>query len=328
MTLGQIRLRIRQLQVARGTTTDVLDGFISSRYQRILDRLPWRRLDTESILQVPDSYSTGTVAATRGSATITGTGTVWTTAMNGLVIRLNTSNDETASSGEEYYQVTDVDGDSITLDRPYENDTVTAAGYRIDQNFFLLPSSLRIMQLIRPLHDRATPLEIISPAELSRIAPHRTEYGTPRWAAFSWDSQNDPPTPQVELYPIPSSPNSAGITLSFGVQYTYDPTPLTDTAGVTDTATSLLPWTRPDAIVAGVANDLAMDKAASGDQSMIAVAALYKTEYNERVAELLSLNAQTIAPERMRMGAQYLGTRPGRFVNRSIPTGTDPQDGF
>ena len=303
MTAGEIRLLIRKLKVGADVDLEVLSSFLSNRYARILDKLPWRRLDTETIIQSPASYAVGTVNVTQGSAVVTGVGTTFTVNMNGLVFRANTSADSNASSGAEYYQVAYVSATQLALDRPYENVTVAGAGYRIDQNFFLLPPSSRIVRGIRPLHDRTRVLKIITPAELSRIAPLRAAYGTPEYAAVSWDNQSDPPIQQIEFYPIPTSPDSGGITLAWAVEYTYDPALLSDGSS----SSTLLPWARPDALIAGVALDCALDK---GDQVR---AELYKAEWNERIAEMAGVDAESRPYQPLRLARQYQGNRPSRW---------------
>jgi len=69
-------------------------------------------------------YNTGTVAVTKGSATITGSSTVWTAQMNGLPFRV------IGNSAE--YIFTYISATSGTLDRIYEGTTASADTYQIE----------------------------------------------------------------------------------------------------------------------------------------------------------------------------------------------------
>lgn len=90
-----------------------------------------------------DKYTTGTVALTNGSATVTGTGTTFTKAMIG-----------------RYFQVTDDDGDklwyrvadrtsatALTLENVYEGETDATVNYQIAEAFNL-PEELQVL----PVH--------------------------------------------------------------------------------------------------------------------------------------------------------------------------------
>jgi hypothetical protein len=325
MNYGQIRLRLTK--AVPGVDLELIDGWMQDRYAQILDELPWKRLEGESVFQVPPSYAAGTVAAIQGNSAIVGTGTTWTTAMTGRAIKIN--------NGNEFYQFTCTDATHGTLDRPFEQATgaivtaavgaagtgyvsgdlfnitgggdgaaqgqviavgaggsvqsfqllsngstyavasgltttigsgsgltinVTAVGassgfsYRIDQNVFLLPASCRILRGIRcvNLGWKLDGDHFISAAEMKRMFRRLPTYGTPQYAACTWDAFTDPPLQQVELCPIPVSPDSNGQTPGFAVDYIYDPAAIDATA----TSTTLLPWVRPAALIEGVTADM------------------------------------------------------------------------
>lgn len=77
--------------------TDYSKGIINDSYTRTLPRLEdWSCLITESYVTTIAAYYTGTVAATVGSTSLTGTGTTWTTSMtsaNGYKIKIGGNRD-------------------------------------------------------------------------------------------------------------------------------------------------------------------------------------------------------------------------------------------
>jgi hypothetical protein len=367
VTYGQIRLRLAKANP--GVDLELIDGWIQDRYTEMLDALPWKRLEGEIVLQSPPSYQTGTLAAQQGSANITGSGTAWTAAMDGLTIRI--------ANASEYYMFTYVSATAGTLDRAYEQPTgaidtatpdaagagyavgdlftiaggspvlaqgqvvsvngsggvtafdiaaggsnysvasgvattastgvgsgltlnITAVGqssgfsYRIDQNIWQMPAGCRIVRGVRPLHDLDHPLKLVSPGELNRIDPQRATYGTPYYAAPTWDSSADPPSMQVELYPVPTSPDTAGATLSWVVDYICDPAAIDPT----QTSASLLPWTRPAALIAGVEAEISASK---GDT---AKATLKEARFQALLRQTMQINALQRGSSPMRLARE------------------------
>lgn len=287
MTYGQLRYRLSK--AAPGVDLELIDGWIQDRYTEILDRLPWRRMEGESVIQWPASYAVGTVTATQGSEGIVGDGTgTWTSDMDGLMIRI--------ANGAEYYVFTYVDATHATLDRPYEGVGGSGIGYRIDQCVFALPSSTRILKGIRSLGS-GPHIEVISQAELNRLAGNRSTYGDPAWAALSFDSYTDPPMQQLELYPVPNCPDSMGNVLSYAVTYVYD----ADALDPTQTGTSLLPWMRPAALVAGVTADIAAHK---DDANW---AQFHEARFEKLVKQMMMTNALQKGPQQIRIAREFRG---------------------
>lgn len=285
MTYGQLRLQITQENP--GIALEKVDGWIQDRYTEILDRIEWKRTEAESVIQVPASYQTGTVVATQGSTAIVGTGTTFTAAMTGSIIRL----DDTS----EFYQFTYVDATHATLDRGWEHPTTIASTFRIDRAVYLLPKDCRILKDCRGFHDWELPLERVTPGELNRRAGQRRTYGTPQMYAPSFDNFSDPPIMQVELYPIPDSPNTNSETLSYVVTYDFDSSLIAPSS----TGSSLLPWVRPAALKAGVKASKLLDmKDWNGAKKM-------QEEMDRLVAIMARVNASQIGPEPIRLAPQY-----------------------
>lgn len=285
MQYGALRLQI--VQENPGAAIEKIDGWIQDRYSEILDRIEWKRAEAESVLVSPVSYTTGTLVATLGSTTIVGTGTTFTAAMTGHMIRIDDQS--------EYYQITFVDPTHVTLDRGWEHPTTTASTYRIDQAIFLLPSDCRILKACRSLHDREPPIERVTPGELNRRAGQRRSYGSPTMYAPTWDNFADPPIMQVELYPIPDCPNSGGEILSFVIQYDFDSSAIAPA----QTSDSMLPWVRPAALKAGVKANALMDaKDWVGAQTM-------QKEMDRLVGIMARVNTAQIGPEQIRTAPEY-----------------------
>lgn len=366
---GQLRMAI--IKAHPGVDLDLIDFYISNRYADIiLNGLSWKRLETQSVIQVPPSYNVGSLTATQGSPNVVGLGTTWTSQMNGLLIRINNQT--------EYYQFTQASATTGTLDRPYEGSTLSiltssvgaggagylvgdqvwviggnnlaqiviqtvgsggavltysiertgngyavangvsttggtgtgftlniltvggSAGlpYRIDQNIFVLPSNCRVVRGVTPMHDRLSQLNRLSPNQLNYERPTRLVYGTPCNWVQTWDSQNDPPQMQLELDPIPASPDSQGALLSFVVDYIFDPAPINPA----NTSATLLPWQSPTALFEGVSADIQLHQ-----KENVAMSDAHEAKFNRAVKNMANVNAQLRGPTRIRIADEYLG---------------------
>lgn len=94
-------------------------------------------------------YTTGTVSATNGSTTLTGSGTTWTTPMIGRYIRITPSNTAASSGDGVWYQISNVSSTtSITLVKAYNGTTITGGSYVLGQ-VPLLPEPYQDM----PIYD-------------------------------------------------------------------------------------------------------------------------------------------------------------------------------
>ncbi len=370
---GQVRMRL--VQLLPGIGNELIDGWMMDVYTEILSLIPWKRQESESVIQAPVGYSAGSVSAAQGNPAITGAGTNWTSAMNGRMIRINQT--------QEYYQFAQESATTANLDRPFEQNTAgistsvihsagtgyaigdlfnvvggngTAQGviqnvdvtgavlqyqlntigagysvstnqatvtsgagsgftvditaitptgpfaYRIDQNVFLLPSNCRIVRQVRPLKSHLRPLKIVQPDELNRISPQRNEYGIPRWACPTFDNFSDPPIMQLELFPVPSVPDSSGDLLSWVVMFDFDADPLDPT----QTSASLLPWMRPDALIAGV------QAAAARGKDHVAFMD-HRAAMTSFVGQMLQNNSYQRGPQPIQLADHLKRQRPSKY---------------
>jgi len=231
LTFGEIRFQCQKR--FPGVDPDIVDSYINERYRRILRRGDWQRLRVQAVLQTVAPYETGTVAATEGSASISGTDTVWTDAMSGRAIRI--------AEGDEYYQFTYISPTSGTLDRVYEGEDATAATYSIWQNVYVLPADLHVLHSIRVLGSPRD-LDQISQEELDERAANRGTEGDPDCYALHMDDLSSPARAQIEVYPVPDS------VMGLPFWYTQDPTLFS----ASQTANFVAAWLNPDALYCGV----------------------------------------------------------------------------
>ena len=134
-----------------GVDNDLLlvGQWVSRRWQEVANSCTLRALRRIGELVVPAAYSTGTVAATRGSQEITGTGTAFTQNMVGRHIRV----------GQNWHEIVQVaSATSLLLMAEYAEDSISDASFNIIQRRNRLASDARKlgtfvhMRLRRPLH--------------------------------------------------------------------------------------------------------------------------------------------------------------------------------
>lgn len=276
MTYGEIRLRLRQRFAT--LALDVLDGFLVDRYQEILDALDWQRLSAERVIAIPAEYAAGTVAVTNASTAIAGTGTTWTAQMSGRRIRFGAE--------AAYYTFTFTGAATGTLDRPYEGETATGVGYRINQAVYTLDADVRMV-------DEIAGLERLGVGDLNDRYPTRDGHGEPYCWAPTFDDSSSPPKPQIEIFPVPTLAGSLRCEVTVEKELA---------AGATSAALAV--WVRPACLIAGVAADAQRD--------------LGKLQESDREQErFLGLLAQMIQAEALREGPQRLKMDRGSVPHRT-----------
>ena len=100
-------------------------------------QLDWRAIRTSSYITTVAEYTTGTVAVTNGSTTLTGTDTVWVTGMTDRKIKFD--------DDDEIYAFTYVSETSGTLGKNFLGTTATAATYTIFDDDYALASDFQRM---------------------------------------------------------------------------------------------------------------------------------------------------------------------------------------
>lgn len=151
----------------------------------------YRRLNE---LSTPAIYNTGTIAATRGSAIITGTGTTWTSAYNDWFFRTKTA----------WYRVLDASLTALTLESAYAEDDTTGASYVLVKHQHELPSDVHTFHNSLTHARTGQPVYSTSLEESMALYPGRffSQGGLPK---HFWEVEPSVSGQrQIEIYPYPS----------------------------------------------------------------------------------------------------------------------------
>lgn len=198
MTLATVRQRL--LDQGGGGTLDwnlavQADRVISDAYQSILRLRPWVVALKNTQVWVFGPYTTGTVSVTNGSATVTGSGTTWTSAMVGRYI----------SIGDTIPQriLTVPLATSLTIDVAWSGSALSAQTYSIVHLRVGMPSDFERVERL------ASDTLLLGRTNLTYIDsydPRRQSRGIPQ--AYVETGRRGSPTdylaPEIELWPVPS----------------------------------------------------------------------------------------------------------------------------
>ena len=144
------------------------------------ERVPWA--ERRAVLRTQQDYTTGTVAATQGSTTLTGTSTLWNTANNFSVNNVRAGGK--IKIGREVYEVSSIASDtSLTLATALVGTTASGLGYTYFEDEYALASDF-----LRPVDaryfDANRSIEIIGRADFRRFYPRNDVPGSPRIATL------------------------------------------------------------------------------------------------------------------------------------------------
>ena len=294
-------LRFRLLKAVPGSDPDLMDGWIQDRYQYILDRLSWNRIERSTAMQTFAPYQVGSVTLAQGTTAVSLQQTpalipvpivppvlpdppaVWVPGMTGCQIRFEGRN--------EYYEFTPTDGTDAVIDRPYEGPGGVGLAYILFASVYQLPADCREVRGVRLLECPRS-LERKSKQEVNFSTANRALTGKPLIYAPYMDYESAPPIMQVEVYPAPDA------VMSMVVDYTAEQL----LPGQSSTA--LLPWMRPSALYEGArASALEQEKDYGGA--------------DRAEAKFLALLEQMVAIENRNTPAQQMRAAP-RFVRHRI----------
>jgi hypothetical protein len=300
MTWGQIRFQL--LQSTPGLSLDLLDAWLNSRYEQVLESGDWTGIHARSILETTAAYQSATdsVTLTVGSTAVVGSGTAWTRA---------------ATQGFKFYRPGDTalytvtawtDATHFTLDRPYEGNGVDATGtvyagaeYVLMQNVYALPPDCRSVERIL---DPVTGYRLaqLTPGELDAAAGTRTLIDDPQSFAAIEDQPESigySPQHQVELYPPPR------LARGFTVEYVRAPYGFD---GTNQTA-SPLPFVSQSVLLFGVRADIATHL------GKLPQAAAYEAKFQEELLRLLRIeHTQRRAKPTLHMADRFTRHRMAR----------------
>lgn len=168
--------------------------WLNNAYRSIIDAKNWYGMLVRGQIAVPNVYSTGQATFTLGSPTVTGSGTAWDQTFVGRQIR---SGFQTG-----WYNISKVVGQTLTLDLPWGNPTVTNAGYQICQTWVTLGYNIKYV------------LDMVNQRQGWRLGVNVPQQALNEWDAWrtttGWTQilANRPPSasgqPMYELWPAPT----------------------------------------------------------------------------------------------------------------------------
>jgi len=162
------------LLYAPACPTALAREMVRQAYRSVIDAHYWSELRQDDEIYVKATYNTGTVDLTNGSATVTGSGTNWTSDPH-LYQQF------AVGTRTPWYTIIAVnDVDDITLDRPYTGADVSGGLYTIGSWYLEFPTDLSVIEEVR---DKDNNWKITShyynQQYLDRIDSSRQSSGTP-----------------------------------------------------------------------------------------------------------------------------------------------------
>lgn len=176
-------------------------------------KFPWA--ERAGKLLVRDQYTTGTVTITRGSTTLTGSSTVWTTTDDFGIANARANGKIRIAGNLTPYTVSSVGGaGTITLTSMFTEDDVTDGTYVYYEDEFDLASDFLRPVDIQRFSDQV-PIELIGRTEFRRRYPTNSVPGRPQVATLIdyAPSGNTTPIRRVRFHPPPST--------AMTIPYTY-----------------------------------------------------------------------------------------------------------
>ena len=141
------------------------------------EKLPWA--ERHAILVTQPEYTTGTLVATKGSTTLTGTSTLWNTNNDFSVANVRAGGKFVIDGSPEVYTVSAVASDtSLTLTSKWIDDTTTASTYVYFEDEYALDSAFLKPQDIQSF-DANSEIELIGRKEFRIRYPRNKITGKP-----------------------------------------------------------------------------------------------------------------------------------------------------
>lgn len=176
-------------------------------------RFPWAERSARLIVRA--EYSTGTVSISKGSTTLTGTDTLWTTTDDFSIANARANGKIRLAGSLTPYVVDSVGGaGTITLTSKFTETTLTDQTYLYYEDEYALASDF-----LRPVDaqrfSEELSIDIISRTEFRRLYPTNSITGKPQVACIldSAPSGNTTPIRRVKFAPPPSTAQT--------IPYTY-----------------------------------------------------------------------------------------------------------
>ncbi len=191
------RLRVWYPEVPLSIAEDCVNTALSEA----LSNMEWSGLRGYGEFRLAAPFTTGTVSVTAGSATVTGAGTGWTSALVGQQFFITQG---------PYYTVISVESStSLTLDRVWAMDDATGQAYNIQTIYLTCPEDFLYFTSVVDRANRWRLRTRLSQEQLDDVDATRTTTG------MSWVLAAATPSPVVatlgytrfELWPRPTAPS-------------------------------------------------------------------------------------------------------------------------
>jgi len=206
------RIRVDALIGDNSDITDAkLDTFLEAANDEILDLHDWQGKYDHVAVDTDADYSTGTVAAAAADATLTGSGTSWTSAL--------TLNRYIRIDGDDTYHkiITYTSSTSLEMQTNWELATVSGKTYVVFTLYYA-PSTTAAEIINVKMENQV--LQERSRSFIDGIDPNRDATGDPLyWAYGPHDSSNDL---TIELYPRSTTKRQLEVFLSKEVTISND----------------------------------------------------------------------------------------------------------
>lgn len=176
-------------------------------------RFPWA--ERQDILVTQPEYTTGTIAATKGSTTITGTSTAWNTNNSFSVANMRKGGKIQINSGSEVYEISAIASDtSATLTSKFTQTTISGKAYKYFEDEYALVSDFLRPVDLQQFSD-AVEIELVGRTEFRRRYIRNYITGKPTVATLI-DRPPDGNTTLVRKVRLHKPPDEA-----YSIPYTY-----------------------------------------------------------------------------------------------------------
>jgi hypothetical protein len=206
MNLKLIALNIKQF--CPGLSIPVIKQRINVRYRQILEQEDWLFLNDSEVVTLPErveNTSTESCGATFGSTTVSGTGTSWTSAIEGKFFRVN--------DDAQFYRVSSVTNTTtLILEKTYAQDTVTGKDFEY-WNEKYSPTSSEIARISSVAYQ--TELVEKSQDYFQRLDPERSSTGSPVYYSVV-NRASESGVTSFDIWPVPDD--------NYGVRVYYKKT--------------------------------------------------------------------------------------------------------
>lgn len=171
----------------------LVGNWVVRRWQEIANSTTLRALRRTGELVIEAPYATGTVAVTKGSATVTGTGTAFDNSHVGRIFR----------ASQAWYEIAQVaSATSLVLKSEYSEDSASSAGFNIVQHRHELADDVRKLGPFVHMRLRR-PLDMVSRIGLDLADSSRYQLSSvPRYVAEQEPTATG--VKRVEIYPYSS----------------------------------------------------------------------------------------------------------------------------